>query len=57
MARRRRQTVIRLKFDQKLVLFQWMLRLFEVNSLEELAAELKDPALEGFDEENLTRPI
>ena len=55
MVRRRRQTVVRLKFDQKLVLFRWMLRLFEVNSFEDLAAELKAPELEGFDEENCSR--
>ncbi len=55
MARARRQRAVRLKFDQKLVLFQWMLKLFEVRSFEELAADLRDPALEGFDEENLSR--
>jgi hypothetical protein len=56
MARRTRQTaIIRLRFDQKLVLFQWMLKLFEVRSFEDLAAELKAPELEGFDEENISR--
>ena len=56
MARQtRRTTTPRLKFDQKLVLFQWMLKLFEVNSFEDLAAELKAPELEGFDEENFSR--
>lgn len=54
MARRRRQAPVRLKFDQKLVLFKWMLDLFEVPDFQDLAKELKAPELEGFDEENFT---
>ena len=53
--RRRRATTPRLKFDQKLVLFQWMLKLFEVKSFEELASDMKAKELEGFDEENFSR--
>lgn len=52
MARRKQQ---HLKFDQKLVLFQWMLKLFEVNKFEDLASELRSPELESFDEENISR--
>ncbi len=56
MARRTRQTAIpRLRFDQKLVLFKWMISLFEVKAFEDLATEMKAPELEGFDEENLSR--
>ena len=38
-----------IKFDQKLVLNQWLLNLFEVKDLNKLAEWLKDPALEGLD--------
>ncbi|RMD79077.1 MAG: DEAD/DEAH box helicase, partial [Chloroflexi bacterium] len=44
-----------LKFEQRLVLHQWMLDLFGVSSFERLAANLKAPELEGFDENNVTR--
>lgn len=55
MARRRQQRQPRLKFDQKLILFQWMLSLFEVAEFEDLANQLRSPDLEGFDEENISR--
>jgi hypothetical protein len=42
------------RFDQKLVLFHWMLSLFEVERFEELAAGLKSPDLEGLNAENVT---
>lgn len=54
MARQRKQAVT-LKFDQTLVLNQWILDLFEVDSFDALATELKDPDLEGFTENNQTR--
>jgi hypothetical protein len=44
-----------LRFDQRLVLNQWMLSLFEVERLEQLADVLKDPAFEGFEEDGTTR--
>lgn len=44
-----------LRFDQRLVLNQWLLRLFGVKNLEELAERLHDPRLEGFDEDNISR--
>ena len=42
------------KFDQKLILSQWMLSLFEVKDLNALADMLRDPSLEGFDSENIS---
>ena len=44
-----------LRFEQRLVLHQWLLSLFGVPSFERLAASLKAPELEGFDENNVTR--
>lgn len=44
-----------LKFDQRLALHQWLLGLFGVSSFERLAANLKAPELEGFDENNVSR--
>ncbi|WP_027878152.1 DEAD/DEAH box helicase family protein [Meiothermus cerbereus] len=44
-----------LKFDQRLVLHQWLLGLFGASSFERLAANLKAPELEGFDENNVSR--
>jgi hypothetical protein len=42
-------------FDKRLVLNRWMLHLFEVEHFDKLADTLKDPILEGFDEENVSR--
>jgi hypothetical protein len=44
-----------LRFEQRLVLHQWLLGLFGMSSFERLAANLKAPELEGFDENNVTR--
>ncbi|GIW20834.1 MAG: type III restriction endonuclease subunit R [Chloroflexota bacterium] len=44
-----------LRFEQRLVLHQWLLDLFGVRSFERLAANLKAPEFEGFDENNVTR--
>jgi len=52
--RRRRTTPPPIRFDQKLVLFQWMLQLFEVDSFIKLAEPMKLPEYEGFDEENVS---
>jgi hypothetical protein len=41
-----------LKFDQKLVLNQWMLRLFDKTSFEQLAEPFKSADLEGLNEDN-----
>lgn len=43
-----------LRFDQKLVLNQWLLGLFEVPRFETLAEWLRDPELEGFDADNVS---
>lgn len=53
--RSRRAAQPRVKFDQRLVLHRWMLHLFEADSFEKLGSTLKDPILEGFDEENVSR--
>lgn len=53
--KRGKNAEVRLKFDQKLVLNQWLLDLFEVPSFDNLAEDLKDPSLEGFDEDNVSR--
>jgi len=42
-----------LRFDEKLVLNQWMLSLFEVSSFDKLAENLKSLELEGLDENNV----
>jgi len=44
-----------LRFEQRLVLSQWLLRQFGVPSFEHLVANLKAPELEGFDENNVPR--
>lgn len=44
-----------LRFEQRLILHQWLLGLFGVSSFERLAANLKAPELEGFDENNVSR--
>jgi IS1 family transposase len=43
-----------LRFDQRLILNQWMLSLFEVNTFEQLADLLKGPDVEGFDADNVS---
>jgi hypothetical protein len=42
-----------LRFDEKLVLNQWMLSLFEVNDFDRLVDSLKPQELEGLDENNV----
>jgi len=51
----RRAAPPRVPFEKRLVLQQWMLHLFEVDTLTKLAEPLKDPILEAFDEENTSR--
>ena len=53
-AARRAPAVRPLKFDQKLILAQWMFDLFEVHDFSVLAEWLRDPELEGFDENNVS---
>jgi len=45
---------VSLKFDQKLILNQWLLSLFGVPDLNKLADWLRDPSLEGLDENNIS---
>lgn len=42
-------------FNRKLALHQWLLGLFGVERFDQLAAHLKDEALEGLDENNIHR--
>lgn len=44
-----------LRFEQRLVLHQWLLSLFGVPSFERLTANLRASEYEGFDENNVTR--
>jgi hypothetical protein len=44
-----------LRFDQRLVLNQWILTLFEEDSFIPLTEGLKDTSLEGLDENNISR--
>jgi hypothetical protein len=44
-----------MRFDQKLVLANWMLSLFDAQSFEDFAAELKHPEHEGWEEDNTSR--
>ena len=44
-----------LRFDQRLVLSQWLISLFEVADFETLAEWLRPVDLEGYDEENVSR--
>ncbi|AEF93526.1 type III restriction protein res subunit [Desulfotomaculum nigrificans CO-1-SRB] len=61
MARRTRATSRKvstapsLRFDQRLVLNQYLLNLFEVTKLEDLAQGMKGPEWEGLDENNISR--
>jgi hypothetical protein len=51
----RRAAPPRVPFEKRLVLQQWMLNLFEADTLAKLAEPLKDPILEAFDDENISR--
>jgi len=51
--RARRDETPPLRFDEKLVLNQWMLSLFEANDFDRLAEHLKPLDLEGLDENNV----
>jgi len=48
-------TTPQVPFPYKLILNQWILSLFNVKRFEELAAHLRDEALEGLDENNVHR--
>ena len=46
-----RRKTTRVRFDRKLVLFHWFLKMFEVEDFFALSQSLRDPRFEGFDEE------
>ena len=52
---RRRNDRPQLPFSRKLVLHQWLLGLFGVGELDQLAEHLRDESLEGLDENNVHR--
>ena len=51
----KRTKKVDVRLDQQLVLNRYLLGLFGVKTLEELTAELKDPALERLDENNVSQ--
>ena len=53
--RTRRNEPAPLRFDEQLVLNQWMLSLFDVGTFDKLAEELRPLRLEGLDEHNVHR--
>jgi len=55
MAKTKKKKQKTIRFSQKLVLFKWLLSLFEVDSIEELAVGLKGPEAEGFTEDSFSR--
>jgi hypothetical protein len=50
-----KKTAKPIKFDKKLVLNQWMLEILEVPSFEKIAEGLKNPELQGFDADNVSK--
>lgn len=44
-----------MRFDQKLVLVRWLLSLFDAKQFEDLAADLKQPEHEGWEEDNTSK--
>jgi len=53
--RQNRKRQITFNFGKSLVLFQYIMSLFEANSLGDLCEGMKAPQLEGFDEYNVSR--
>lgn len=51
---RNQRNTAQLRFDEKLILNQWILDLFEVESFDKLAEDLKRLEDEGFDENNVS---
>ncbi|MFQ5456284.1 MAG: DEAD/DEAH box helicase family protein [Nitrospirota bacterium] len=51
----KRQKQAEFKFGKSLVLFQYILSLFEAGSLDDLCEGMKQRSMEGFDEENVSR--
>jgi hypothetical protein len=50
--RRRADTTPALRFDERLVLNQYILNLFEADKFDDLSKDMKDTSLEGWDENN-----
>ena len=52
---RRTSAAVKIKFDQRLVLANWLLDLFGVATFEDLAKNMRDPAFEGFSEDGISK--
>lgn len=52
---RRSRAAAKIKFDQRLVLANWVLDLFGVATFEDLAKNMRDPAFEGFSEDGISK--
>lgn len=55
MPTHRRTTSNQIKFEHRLVLASWMFKLFGVATFEDLARPMREPDLEGFDEDGISR--
>ncbi len=55
MARKRTGSKNKIKFDNRLILVNWMLDLFGADTFEDLGKHMQDPAFEGFDEDGISR--
>jgi hypothetical protein len=53
-AKRKAKNNVSLKFNERLILNQYMLSLLEVKSLESLAKAMNGPEMEGLDEDNVS---
>jgi len=52
---RRLSAAAKIKFDQRLVLANWLLDLFGVATFEDLAKNMRDPAFEGISEDGISK--
>lgn len=50
-SRKNNRKKINVRFDRRLVLFQWFMDMFEVKDFYTLSESMRDPRFEGFDEE------
>ena len=51
----KKQNVVNIKFEQKLILNKWILKLFEISDFDKLTDQLKSPDYEGFTENNVSK--
>ena len=53
--RKQNTKTVKIKFEHRLVLANWMLDLFSVATFQDLAKHMRDPAFEGFNEDGISR--